>query len=103
MKATGFLLLSMLFVSWPGLLLADSPEIEPGVLIMSGTSPLKVTWCSVPCVFDWNADGAKDLLVGQFDRGYIWLFINQGTDLNPVFNGCSLVESNGQPISASYG
>ena len=53
--------------------------------------------------FDWNNDGAKDLLVGEFTGGYVNLFLNQGTDLNPVFNGYSKVESGGVPISVSYG
>lgn len=103
MKAIGFLPALVLIAAWPSLLLAEAPEIETGVNIMNGAGPLEVTWCSVPCAWDWNADGAKDLLVGQFSSGHIWLFLNQGTDLNPVFNGGTLVESNGQPITASYG
>ena len=45
---------------------------------------------------------AKDLVVGQFTYGYIWLYLNQGTNLNPVFNGGSKIESNGSPITTSY-
>lgn len=83
-------------------LLAEAPILEEGIKIQDGGSDLQVQYCSVPCVVDWNNDGMRDLLVGQFSYGWIWLFINQGTDLNPVFNGGSLVESNGSPISASW-
>ncbi len=41
--------------------------------------------------------------VGQFTAGYIWLYLNQGTNLNPVFIGGSKIESNGTPITTSYG
>jgi|GEM_PF-1549357 len=40
---------------------------------------------SIPCVCDWNNDGKKDLLVGD-EYGYVTLFLNSGTDENPVFN-----------------
>ena len=70
---------------------------------MDGSSFLEVTYCSTPTVADWNNDGAKDLIVGQFTSGYIWLFLNQGTNLNPVFNGGSKIESGGTPITTSYG
>ena len=86
-----------------GILLADAPDLEPGVEIQDGFNPLEVDYCSVPCVVDWNNDGAKDLLVGQFMYGHILIFLNHGTDLNPLFNGSSLVESNGSPLTGSYG
>jgi len=40
---------------------------------------------SCPWVDDWNEDGRKDLLVGSSD-GRIWLYLNVGTNANPVFN-----------------
>ncbi|HAW50695.1 TPA: hypothetical protein DCX16_07085 [bacterium] len=39
---------------------------------------------SGPFVCDWNNDGKKDLLVGD-EGGYVNLFLNAGTDRNPVF------------------
>ena len=79
------------------------PELEAGVYIYDGDLPLGVDRHSAPAVADWNNDGRKDLLVGQFGRGYIWLYLNQGTDEEPVFNGGSRIESNGSPITTSYG
>jgi hypothetical protein len=35
-------------------------------------------------VADWNQDGKKDILVGVFSRGNIWLYLNEGTDAEPI-------------------
>ena len=86
-----------------GVLQADVPELENGVYIYDGNKPLEVDRHSAPTVADWNNDGLKDLVVGQFGYGYIWLFLNQGTNLNPVFNGGVKIQSNGQPITVTYG
>ncbi|MHC4942992.1 MAG: hypothetical protein ACYTG7_08240 [Planctomycetota bacterium] len=103
MKTLIILLPGFLVLFLAGTMQAAEPELEEGVFIQDGGSDLLVDWCSVPCVVDWNNDGAKDLLVGQFVNGWIWLFLNEGTDLNPLFNGGSLVESNGSPIKADAG
>ena len=92
-----------LFFLCSGFLLADEPYLEKGVYIYDGSNPLSVDRHSTPTVVDWNNDGRKDLVIGQFTYGYIWLYLNQGTDLNPVFNGGSLIQSNGSPITTTYG
>jgi hypothetical protein len=81
--------------------MADVPGIEKGVHIMNGGNYLEVELNAVPTAVDWNNDGAKDLVIGQLIEGYIWLFLNKGTDFNPVFNGGDLIHSNGEPISVS--
>jgi hypothetical protein len=57
----------------------------------------------VATVADWNNDGNKDLIIGDFYYGNIYLYLNEGTDLNPVFNAYSKIESNGSPITVTYG
>jgi hypothetical protein len=81
------------------------PELKSGVYIYDGSSPLDVGGAghSTPFVVDWNNDGRKDLLVGRFTYGNIWLFLNHGTDANRVFSGGSLILSGGVPISTSSG
>ena len=96
-----FFVLACLLLASP--LLAHEPVFKTGVYVYDGLNPLEVDRHSNPCAVDWNNDGAKDLLVGQFTYGWIWLYLNEGTDLNPVFNGCTLVESNGAPITTTYG
>ena len=79
------------------------PVLEPGVYIQNGSSPLQADIYTAPTAVDWNNDGKKDLVVGQFTSGYVWAFLNTGADANPVFNGGSLILSSGSPITTSYG
>jgi hypothetical protein len=60
-------------------------------------------YTTVPCVADWNGDGKKDLLVGVFFSGYIYLFLNSGTNSNPVLTAGSLMQADGAVISVPYG
>ena len=61
-----------------------------------GASPAVI--CSVgshaapAAVLDWNADGLKDLIVGDAD-GYLNLFLNEGTDDTPVMGSSSRVQT----------
>jgi hypothetical protein len=38
---------------------------------------------AAPFVGDIDGDGARDLLVGQFGDGILWVFKNTGTDAGP--------------------
>lgn len=82
---------------------AAIPELEEGVYLKTNNAPLGVGSHSAPSVIDWNSDGRKDLLVGQFTLGYVWLFLNQGTDAQPVFGAGQRVNCAGTPITTSYG
>jgi translation initiation factor RLI1 len=57
----------------------------------------------VPCVTDWNNDGKKDLIVGQFSGGKIRLYLNYGTDSNPEFKDFSYLHAGGKEISLPAG
>ena len=57
---------------------------------------------SIPHVCDWNGDGNRDLLVGVFYAGNVHLFLNEGTDENPVYGEGALLEADGVPISVGY-
>ena len=103
MKIIQWSLASALVILCTGLVLAEEPGLKKGARIKDGSGDMKLAYDSNPCVVDWNNDGLKDLLVGQYTQGHITLFRNQGTDLNPVFNGGALILSNGSPITVSYG
>ena len=48
---------------------------------------------AAPCaVQDWDGDGKKDLVVGD-GAGYVNLFLNEGTDLAPVFATSTRVQT----------
>ena len=40
---------------------------------------------AAPFVADFDGDGVKDLLVGQFGGGVLWVYKNLGTDANPKY------------------
>ena len=84
-----------------GHLSAGTPRLQAGVYINNVTYPIELNGHSAPAVADWNEDGSKDLVVGN-GQGNIRLFLNQGTDLNPRFNGGTLIKSGGSPIETSY-
>ena len=100
----GFLIFSiacLLLCFGTGLLCAETPEIERSGKIKDGSGDMDVGYQNNPCVVDWNNDGLKDLVVGEA-TGYILLFLNQGTDLNPIFNRHTKIQSNGKVIIVSH-
>ena len=102
MKSVCLLSVCLAFLLFAGDLKADAPDLKKGVKLEGGGSPISLT-TPYPTVVDWNNDGNKDLVVGQYTDGNVWLFINKGTDAEPVFNGGSLIESNGTPITTTSG
>jgi hypothetical protein len=57
----------------------------------------------VPAVADWNSDGKKDLIIGQFKEGKIQLFLNYGTDSAPLFKEAQYLQAGGEEISLPAG
>ena len=80
-----------------------APDLDANQYIYDGGSPLQVGVMSAPSVVDWNGDGAKDLLVGQFTHGKIWLYLNQGTDRAPVLKFISFLQAGGRDIRLPAG
>jgi TolB-like protein len=81
----------------------DSVDFAPGVMVKAAGKDLDVGSDASPCVVDWNEDGKKDLVMGK-GNGEIYIFLNEGSDQQPVFgkpiqlNGGSLdVGSNSSP------
>jgi len=62
------------------------PAFDSMAYIPNGTGLIDVGASSSPCVADWDRDGRKDLLAGE-SGGRVFLFLNKGTDEDPVFNG----------------
>ena len=80
------------------------PKFKEGVKITAAGEPIDVPIGHlVPCVCDWNGDGKKDLLVGQFKSGAIRLYLNQGTDTEPVFGEFSFLQAGGRQIRLDAG
>ena len=57
----------------------------------------------VPCAIDWDSDGRKDLVVGQFSEGRIRLYLNRGTDVAPEFGSFDYLDAGGNEIHLPAG
>jgi hypothetical protein len=86
-----------------------APLFAPGERLHAGGAALKVhgeeaearaAGYARPDVVDWNDDGRKDLLVAD-GRGWLTLFLNQGTDAAPVLGRGRRVSANGRPIDGT--
>lgn len=62
----------------------EEPTFDGGTALRIGQTVIDVGNRATPSVVDWNNDGRKDLVVGAYD-GRIYLFLNEGTDTEPVF------------------
>lgn len=83
---------------------AGEPKFAAGVKLEAAGKPIDVkVGHLVPHVCDWNNDGKKDLLVGQFLNGAIRLYLNQGTNAAPVFGESSFLQAGGKPIRLDAG
>lgn len=86
------------------------PEFSNGVRLQANGIALRppangspYNYYTAPCITDWNEDGKKDLLVGCFYYGSVYLYINEGTDIQPVFSTGSRLKAGSVDISVSYG
>jgi hypothetical protein len=73
---------------------AGSIQLRPAVPL-SGIDPGDH---AIPCVTDWNGDGRKDLLVGYQTAGKIAVYLNTGSDAEPVFTGYTNLQAGGADI-----
>lgn len=83
---------------------AGEAKLAKGVELEAAGEPIDVeVGHLVPRACDWNNDGKKDLIVGQFRDGAIRLYLNEGTDAAPVFGEFSLLQAGGKPIRLDAG
>lgn len=66
---------------------AAKSNLAPPVAVQADGKPLDVTEIghAAPFFADFDGDGKRDLLVGQFGGGKLRIYSNQGTDAEPRF------------------
>jgi len=79
-------------------------QLQEGVLLEADGAVINVeVGHLVPVAVDWNEDGRKDLLVGQFKDGKIGLYLNEGTDKAPKLKFAEYLKAGGEEISLPFG
>ncbi|MFO7676560.1 MAG: hypothetical protein R6X12_09625 [bacterium] len=82
---------------------AQVPRFRAAERISSGGVPIDLGYYTAPVMFDWNEDGRKDMVVGQFSYGHIAFFENVGDDSAPEFASHEYLQASGQVIQLPYG
>ena len=67
---------------------------------------IKVNEHSFPFVDDWDEDGKKDLVLGEFegqpfDSGSVRVYLNNNTNTEPGFKSHTMIRAGGSPIAHS--
>lgn len=83
---------------------APVPIFEDEEFVTANGSPITLSLGHAsPCVVDWDGDGIKDLLVGQYTSGKIRFYKNTGTNSAPVLTNYSFLQADGSDISLPSG
>jgi hypothetical protein len=97
-------ILPISFLLLPVLILAETPNFQAWNYVNASGSPIQLSvGHAAPCVVDWDGDGLKDLLVGQYSGGMIRLYLNSGTNSAPVFTSYTYLQADGSTIQLPYG
>lgn len=80
------------------------PELSEGQMVYDGDAPIDIkTGHLVPCLVDWDGDGKQDLVVGQYAKAKIRLYLNKGSKKKPEFDGFEFMQAGGKEISLESG
>ena len=96
-------LLLVVFAGVVGLAVADAPEYQSFLYMECAGNQIDVGYYGAPCIADWNGDGVKDMVLGQFTGGNIRFYANENTNDSPVFNSYSMLKADGSTITLPSG
>jgi hypothetical protein len=83
--------------------LADAGLAEPSLVLADG-KPVQVgRGHADPVLYDWDGDGVRDLVVGQFEEGRIWVYRNTGSEKDKRFAAPASLDAEGMPIKIDVG
>jgi hypothetical protein len=90
-------------------------KFAPGVRLLSGGKPIDVTTGhAAPYIYDFNGDGKRDLLVGEFGSGTyrgettsksslanarLRVYLNKGSNASPRYDGFKYLQADGENAS----
>jgi hypothetical protein len=104
MKAKlGFLvsLTAAALVPWKG---AAASELAAPFRVEADGKPIDTeTGHAVPLMIDFDGDGVRDLLVGQFSGGKLRIYRNVGSNTQPKFGAFAWFNAGGKEASVPFG
>jgi len=88
--------------------LADAPALaqelgKPVRLEAAGKAIDTEIGHAYPYVYDFDRDGKRDLLVGQFGGGKMKIYLNLGTNAAPRFGEAAWLEAEGRVVTTPAG
>ncbi len=92
------ILLLALFIAVGPNLQAEPVQFRPSTNLYAGSAPLDLGDYAIPCAADWNGDGRRDLLVGYRYADKVAVFLNVGTDAQPVLTNSFNLQAGGVDI-----
>ena len=79
-------------------------DLEPPFRIEAGGKPISVEiGHAAPYVHDFDGDGVRDLIVGQFGSGRCRIYKNTGTNAAPQFGEFTFLEAGGKVAEVKAG
>lgn len=91
-------------VFWLVCLVTAVPRFQGPFPVLCAGTPIDVGTHSIPDVADWDGDGRKDLIVGQFDSGFVRCYLNTGSDSSPAFESFFFItDISGARIKLPFG
>jgi len=83
---------------------AAAQQFQPPFRIQAGGKPIDVdVGHAAPYVVDFDGDGVRDLLVGQFGKGRCRIYRNTGTDAAPQFGEFEFLDAGGKVAEVKAG
>lgn len=83
---------------------AAAQQFETPFRLQAGGKPIDVdVGHAAPYVVDFDGDGVRDLLVGQFGQGRCRIYKNTGSDAAPQFGEFKFLEAGGKVAEVKAG
>ncbi|MSR75363.1 MAG: VCBS repeat-containing protein [Planctomycetes bacterium] len=75
-------------------------ELVAPIMLQAGGKPIEVDiGHAAPLHYDFDGDGVRDLLVGQFGGGKLNIYRNTGTESSPIFAAGVFLQAGGADAS----
>jgi hypothetical protein len=86
-------------LGWQSVTAWDTNTLLPPVQVQAASRPIDVErdGHSAPFLADFDGDGVRDLLVGQFHEGGLRVYRNVGTNREPKFGAYTWFQVEGGP------